>query len=127
MSFADAVRSVLTQYATFSGRARRSEYWWYYLFYVIVIAVANILDYIIGTSGTYGGVISGLVGLALLVPTIAVSVRRFHDIGKSGWFILLFLIPIVGFILWLVWFTQDSHGDNEHGPNPKGSVEPIVA
>ena len=127
MSFADAVRSVLSQYATFSGRARRSEYWWYYLFYVIVIAVANIIDVIIGTSSTYGGIISGLVGLALLVPTIAVSVRRFHDIGKSGWFVLLFLIPIVGFILWLVWFTQDSHPDNEYGPNPKESPTPATA
>lgn len=127
MSFADAVRSVLSQYATFSGRARRSEYWWYYLFYVIVVVVADIIDVIIGTAGTYGGLISGLAGLALLVPTIAVSVRRFHDISKSGWFILLFLIPIVGLVLWLIWFTQDSHPDNKYGANPKGTVAPATA
>lgn len=115
MNLQEAVRSVLSQYANFEGRARRSEYWFWFLAVIIGAIVTSIIDNIIGIPLTYIIFI-----LAVLVPNIAVSVRRMHDIGKSGWFVLLFFIPIVGFILMIVWFTGDSHPDNEYGPNPKG-------
>jgi uncharacterized membrane protein YhaH (DUF805 family) len=115
MPFPDAVRSVLTQYVTFTGRARRSEYWWFVLFNVIVSAVAGLLDAIIG-----GYFFQVIVGLGLLLPALAVGARRLHDIGRSGWWLLIGLVPFVGAILLIVWFCQDSQpGSNEHGPSPK--------
>ena len=117
MSFADAVRSCLSQYVGFSGRARRSEYWWFVLFNVVVAVVAGIIDGILGTNS----VISGLASLALLLPNLAVSVRRLHDTSRSGWWILLGLIPLVGAIILIVWYCGDSHADNQYGPNPKGA------
>jgi|SRR5690242_3613680 uncharacterized membrane protein YhaH (DUF805 family) len=126
MSFQDAVRTCLQQkYVDFSGRARRSEYWFFVLFYVIVRFVANIIDSIIGTRGFAGGngLLGVLVGLALLLPGLSVGVRRLHDTGRSGWWILIALIPLVGVIVLLVFLIQDSHGDNQYGPSPK-AVEP---
>jgi uncharacterized membrane protein YhaH (DUF805 family) len=122
MSFQDAVRTCLQQkYADFNGRARRSEYWFFVLFYAIVRIVANIIDSIIGTRDFAGnnGLLGILVALALLVPGLAVGVRRLHDTGRSGWWLLIALIPLVGAIVLLVFFVQDSHADNQYGPNPK--------
>jgi len=114
--FVDAIRSVLTQYAGFSGRARRSEYWWFYLFITIVNIVFGCLSGVAEAAVFIGLIVS----LALLLPTIAVSVRRLHDTNRSGWFMLLGLIPIVGGIILLIFFTQDSKpGPNRFGPNPK--------
>jgi uncharacterized membrane protein YhaH (DUF805 family) len=123
MSFQDAIRTCLQRkYADFHGRARRSEYWFFILFSAIVSAVAGILDTIFGIrSGTYGtGPIQGIVQLALLLPTLAVGVRRLHDTSRSGWWLLIGLIPFVGWIILLVFFVQDSQPANQHGPNPKG-------
>jgi uncharacterized membrane protein YhaH (DUF805 family) len=115
MSIADAVRSVLTQYATFSGRARRSEYWWFYLAYVIASVAASIIDGILGVM-----VLGVILALGLLIPSLAVSVRRLHDIGKSGWWLLIGLIPLVGVIVLLIFACQDSQpGTNQWGPSPK--------
>ncbi len=126
MDFTTAIRTCLTKYADFSGRARRSEFWYFFLFNVLVSIVASILDNLLGTDmGTGTGVIGGLASLALLLPSIAVGVRRLHDISKSGWWILVGLIPLVGWIILIVWFVQDSHGDNEHGPSPK--AQPATA
>jgi uncharacterized membrane protein YhaH (DUF805 family) len=116
MGFGDAVKQALGKYATFSGRARRSEYWYFALFSFVVGLVTSILDGILGTGFLYI-----LSALALLVPSLAVGVRRLHDISKSGWLLLVGLIPFVGFIVLIVWFVQDSHGPNEHGPSPKGA------
>lgn len=122
MSFADAVRTCLSKYADFSGRARRSEYWYFFLFNVLVGIVGSVLDNVLGTeTGSGSGVIGGLASLALLLPSIAVGARRLHDISRSGWWLLIGLIPLVGWIVLIVWFVQDSHGDNEHGPSPKGA------
>lgn len=114
--------SALRNYATFSGRARRSEYWYFVLFQLILLIVATILDKIAGT--TIGllpyGVFYFVVALALFLPGLAVAVRRLHDLGKSGWFILVGLIPIVGAIWLLVLMCTDSQaGENEYGANPK--------
>lgn len=126
MSFADAVRSCLTQYVGFSGRARRSEYWWFVLFSFLVSVVAAILDAILGTGGDFGrtGLIGGLASLALLLPSLAAAVRRLHDTSRSGWWILIGLIPIIGWIVLIVFYVQDSHGDNQHGPSPKALPSP---
>jgi len=122
MTFQDAVRICLTQkYADFSGRARRSEFWFFVLFSAIVRAVANVLDAIlhIGNART-GGPVATVAALALLIPSLAVAVRRLHDTGRSGWWVLLGLIPLVGIIILIVWWAQDSYADNKYGPNPKG-------
>jgi uncharacterized membrane protein YhaH (DUF805 family) len=121
VSFTEAVRSVLTQYATFSGRARRAEYWWFVLFEVLVGIVAGILDAILGTDfGSGSGVISLLVTLALLLPGIAVTVRRLHDTDRTGWWILIALVPFAGFIVLLVFTVMDgTPGPNRFGASPK--------
>lgn len=127
MSFQDAVRTCLQRkYADFHGRARRSEYWFFFLFTAIIGIVGGILDAIFGTrSGMYGGTgpIQGILQLALLIPGLAVGARRLHDTGRSGWWLLIGLIPLVGWIILLVFFVQDSQPSNQHGPNPKGIGE----
>jgi uncharacterized membrane protein YhaH (DUF805 family) len=115
MSMPDAVRSVLTQYATFTGRARRSEYWWFGLANLLASIVASVIDQAMGS------VIFGLiVGLGLLIPSLAVGVRRLHDTGRSGWWLLIAFVPLVGAIVLIVFFCTDSQqGTNQYGPSPK--------
>ena len=117
MNFQDAVRTCLTKYVDFNGRARRSEYWFFFLFNVIVSIVANIIDAAVGTTA-----ISLLAALALFLPSLAVAIRRLHDTSRSGWWVLIGLIPIVGWIILIVFYCQDSHGDNKYGPSPKGGA-----
>lgn len=115
----------LKKYATFSGRAQRAEYWYYTLFYILIYIGLTIIDSVTGTFDAESGVglLGSLMGLALLIPTLAVTVRRLHDTGRSGWWLLIGLIPLVGLIVMLVFTVQDSKpGDNEYGPNPKGVV-----
>lgn len=121
--------AVLKNYAGFSGRARRKEYWMFTLFNMIFVIVAMILDNVLGIAieGVGYGPIYGLYALAVLIPGLAVSVRRLHDVGKSGWMILIALIPIVGAIWLLVLMVTDSNlGENEYGPNPKDAQKEIV-
>lgn len=120
MSFQDAIKVCLQRkYADFKGRARRSEYWFFVLFSAIVSIVGSILDAIFGLRSGTTGPIQGILQLALLVPSLAVGARRLHDTGRSGWWLLIGLIPVVGWIVLLVFFVQDSHPANQHGPNPK--------
>lgn len=122
MSFADAVRTCLSKYADFSGRARRSEYWWFVLFTLLVSIVGSMLDALLGTDfDSRGGVINGLLSLALLLPSLAVGARRLHDTSRSGWWLLIGLVPILGAVVLVVFFVLDSHADNQYGPRPKGS------
>jgi len=107
--------AVFKKYAVFSGRARRKEYWMFFLFYIILAVIATIVDNVLGLASPeigYGPVY-GLFILAHLIPALAVGVRRMHDVGKSGWFIL---IPIYSFILLC---TNGDSGPNEYGPDPK--------
>jgi uncharacterized membrane protein YhaH (DUF805 family) len=122
MNLQEAVRSVLSQYAGFTGRARRSEYWYWTLATFIAYVVAAIVDNILGIS-----LIIYVLWLAAIVPSIAVGVRRLHDTDKSGWLILIGLIPIIGTIVLIVFFVADSTPDNEYGPNPKGAADPGAA
>lgn len=122
MSFTTAVSSALRQYATFSGRARRAEYWWFVLFTVLVSLVAGIVDSALGTidASSSIGVLGTVASLALLLPSLAVTVRRLHDTDKSGWWVLAFLIPLAGFVLWLVFMLANSNPQpNRFGPSPK--------
>lgn len=120
MSFADAVRTVLLKYAAFTGRAGRSEFWYFTLFYVLVSVVTTIVDLVLDTGDVYGGWVSTPVALALLIPSLAVAARRLHDSGRSGWLQLISLIPIIGIIVLIVFWCQDSAaGENKHGPSPK--------
>jgi uncharacterized membrane protein YhaH (DUF805 family) len=115
--------SVLKKYAVFSGRARRKEFWMFVLFNIIFSIVATLLDRVLGTRvGEMGnGWISILYSLAVLIPSLAVAVRRLHDIGKSGWWLLISLIPLIGAIWLLILYIKDGQpGDNQYGPNPKG-------
>jgi len=113
---------VLKQYADFGGRARRKEYWMFALFNVIFLIVAIILDNVFGlTVGELPyGAFYFLYAIAVFIPGLAVSVRRLHDVGKSGWMILLMLIPLIGAIWIFVLTVIDSNpGENKYGPNPK--------
>lgn len=114
--------SVLKNYATFSGRARRKEYWMFTLFNFIISIVLMILDGALGLINyeTGLGVLSGLYFLAVLIPSIAVSVRRLHDTNRNGWWMLINFIPF-GFIAFIVFMCLDSKaGDNKYGAYPKG-------
>jgi len=113
---------VLKQYADFSGRARRKEYWMFVLFNMIFAIVAMILDNVLGIAmeGIGYGPLYGLYVLAVLIPGLAVAVRRLHDVVKSGWMFLIVLIPLVGAIWLLVLFCTDGQqGSNKWGQNPK--------
>jgi uncharacterized membrane protein YhaH (DUF805 family) len=99
MDFVSAVKSCLGQYAGFTGRAVRSEFWWFFLFQIIVMVVASFL----------GDVVSGIVSIALLLPALAVGARRLHDIGRSGWWQLLTLTGI-GVLVLIYWWVQPSEG-----------------
>ncbi|MEV4539821.1 DUF805 domain-containing protein [Asanoa sp. NPDC049518] len=121
MSFTDSIKAVLTNYVGFSGRARRSEYWWFVVFTIILNVIGKILDSVLfDTSMSGTGIIGGLITLALFLPGLAVAVRRLHDTDRSGWWVLLALIPLIGAIVLLVFMAADSKpGTNRFGPNPK--------
>ena len=110
-------------YFTFTGRARRKAYWIFVLFNIIAAVIAGVLDGVLGLGGDTGyGPISGLYSLAVFIPGLALAVRRLHDTGRTGWWMLIGLIPLIGWIVLLVFFVTDSQpGTNQYGPNPKGA------
>ncbi|MEN0040981.1 MAG: DUF805 domain-containing protein [Pseudomonadota bacterium] len=109
------------RYAQFDGRAPRAEFWWYALVVFLLGIAASIIEQVLGISDDGNGVLSLIVSLAHLVPGLAIGARRLHDIDRSGWWQLLFLIPIVGLIVLIWWFTRPSGaGDNQYGSNPYG-------
>ena len=108
MNLKEAVKSCFRKYATFKGRARRSEYWFAYLFVWIVNMVC-----------AYIPVVNIIVPLVLIVGNLAVGVRRLHDAGKSGWYYLWLLLPLAGAIVVLIALCSDSEGHNQYGPSPK--------
>ncbi|MBP1225835.1 DUF805 domain-containing protein [Flavobacterium sp. 1355] len=117
---------VFENYANFNGRARRSEYWYYNLVSIIISIILAIVDYFTGSVIGAGdlGILRGLYSLLVLLPGLAVMIRRLHDIGKSGWFILVLFIPIAG----IIWFvislcTEGDSGSNQYGADPKDEFD----
>lgn len=115
MTFEDSIKTVLTKYATFTGRAARPEFWWFALFGFIVSLIASFIDAIL-----FGiDILGTIVGLALIVPQLAVATRRLHDIDKSGWWQLLILVPIIGWIVLIYFYVQPGQASaNRFGPPP---------
>ena len=112
----------LKKYAVFSGRSRRMEYWYFVLFNLVVYIVLSLIDGLLGTFNIVQGVglLSGIYSLAVLIPTLALWVRRLHDIDRTGWWVLINLIPLVGTIVLLVFaLTPGTPGSNQYGPDPK--------
>ena len=110
---------VLKKYAVFNGRARRKEYWYFVLFNFIINIVLSGIDSM--TTGM--GLLPGIYTLAVLIPSIAVLVRRLHDTDRSGWWVLIGLIPIIGWIVLLIFMVQDGKpGENQYGSNPKAAT-----
>lgn len=118
---------VIQNYTNFSGRARRREYWMFALFNIIISFVLGLISGLIqGTQEVESfGIVDGialLYGLFILLPSLAVSIRRLHDTGRSGWWVLIALVPVASLLL-LYYFVQDSQaGENEYGANPKEAV-----
>ena len=114
--------AVWKKYAVFGGRARRKEYWYFVLFNLLISIVLASIDAVTGSFSPEAGMglLSGLYALAIFIPSIAVSVRRLHDSGRSGWWLLIAVVPLVGAIVLLVFLVQDSQpGENKYGPSPK--------
>jgi uncharacterized membrane protein YhaH (DUF805 family) len=119
----DWYMTVLKKYAVFSGRARRKEYWFFVLWYVIISIALVIVDAVAGLRIGEAGVLQSLYALALLIPSLAVAVRRLHDTGRTGWWLLIGLIPLIGIIVLLVFMFLDTQpGENEYGPSPKAAA-----
>jgi len=113
---------VLKKYAVFDGRAMRKEYWYFFLFNILINILLTIIDSVIGTINHEAGVglLSGIYALVILIPSIAVSVRRLHDTNHSGWYLLIALVPFIGAIVLLIFMVQDSQPmSNQYGPSPK--------
>jgi uncharacterized membrane protein YhaH (DUF805 family) len=119
MSFQEAISSGLSRYIDFNTRSSRSEYWFWVLFVILLSIVAGVIDNLLFGSSILGT----LVTLGLLVPGIAVGVRRLHDIDRSGWWYLIALIPLIGALVLIYWFVQPgTPGSNEYGDNPLGDA-----
>jgi uncharacterized membrane protein YhaH (DUF805 family) len=132
----DWMLNPLKHYADFTGRARRREFWSWFLFVWIMLFVLMYLDTLLGLGGTAtsyrtgnsigfsmtGGLLTLLFGLAMLIPSVAVSVRRLHDVGKSGWYLLFIIVLLIGWIYLLYLYVQPGMpGPNEYGDDPKGA------
>jgi len=124
MTFSEAVRDAFAKYAVFSGRSSRSAYWWFYLFGLLAVIAAAVLDVILATWFVYA-----LVVLGMLLPNLAVLVRRLHDTGHSGWWVLISFVPLIGLIVLLVFTVQASDGPNQWGTGPDDTpaVAPVGA
>ena len=133
MGFGEAIRTCFSKYATFSGRARRSEYWFFWLFTTIALLVADLID----VAATGSRIVETIIGLVLAVPSLAVLVRRLHDVDRIGWWVLLTFVPMIAFIMvvmpvarsvlavyfillvvLVVWIVLLVWGPNRYGPDP---------
>ena len=117
MNFSQSISTCFAKYATFSGRAGRSEFWWFYLFILLMGWGASVVGAVV--LGELGGFISLMFNLAVIVPSLAVTVRRLHDTGRSGWWILI-TITIIGLIPYIIWLASTGNpGENAYGPPPE--------
>ncbi|MDD1783619.1 DUF805 domain-containing protein [Enterovibrio sp. ZSDZ35] len=107
----------LKKYADFTGRARRKEYWMFILCYALLYVAFVVIDLITGIE-----LLTAVYSIALLIPSLSIAARRLHDTGRSGWWQLIALIPVIGWIILIVFLAQDSHDDNKYGANPKAGM-----
>ena len=118
MTFGDSIKTCLSKYATFQGRASRSEYWWFQLFILLGYAAVAMIGSGLGGFRT-GLAVAEVAGLFVFLPSIGVLVRRLHDTNRSGWWYWITLVPLIGGILLLVWFcSQGTRGPNDYGDDP---------
>lgn len=124
MDFKTAIRTCFQKYATISGRASRSEFWFFVLFNLIGSVIANVID-----AGLLGvPLVSVLWLLALFLPGLCVSIRRMHDLDKSGWWILIALVPVIGFLVYLYWLvSKGTDGPNRFGRDPLDEMRFVPA
>ena len=125
MNMTTAVSTVLGKYATFEGRASRSEYWWFILACFLLAIVVGIIEGAVlapmlgfeAFDPEAGSPMSMIVSLALFLPTLAVAIRRLHDLDRSGWWYLIGFVPVIGFFVLIYWYVQPgTAGDNQFGP-----------
>jgi uncharacterized membrane protein YhaH (DUF805 family) len=117
VNFAESIQSGFRNYVGFSGRASRSEFWFWVLFIILVTLGTQLIEWMMFEEPT--GILSIIVSIALFLPNIAMVVRRLHDRDKSGWWILLNFVPLVGIIILLIWYcTRGTVGPNRFGPDP---------
>jgi uncharacterized membrane protein YhaH (DUF805 family) len=116
MSFAESVRSCFSKYVTWNGRAGRAEYWWFALFVLIFYVVGAVI-----TAAVHSAIPVILFALVIILPSLAVTVRRLHDTGRSGWWYWISLVPLVGGIILLVFLCTGSEGPNQYGSGPDGA------
>jgi uncharacterized membrane protein YhaH (DUF805 family) len=122
MNFTDAIKLGFSNYVNFTGRACRSEYWYWILFTVIVSVVALVIDGMMRAQ-----VVSTIWDLATFLPSLAIAVRRLHDLDRSGWWFLLIFIPLVGIIILIVWFCgKGTDGPNRFGPDRLAGIAPPI-
>jgi len=122
MGFRQAIAACLSKYADFHGRAARPEYWWFALFNALASILASIVDKNVIGDVIGVPVVQAIVALALVVPTVAVAVRRLHDTDRSGWWLLVAVIPLIGGVALLVWFClRGAAGDNRFGAAPQAA------
>lgn len=114
MTFSEAVQDGFSKYVQFSGRSSRSAYWYWYLFQILVYVAASIVDMILGIYP----VLAVVASLAILLPSLGITFRRLHDTGRSGWWLLIWILPIIGFIVILVFMLTGSDGPNKYGAGP---------
>jgi uncharacterized membrane protein YhaH (DUF805 family) len=119
VGFGEAISLFFKNYANFQGRSSVGAYWWVILFSILAGIVLGVVETtFLGSTGTSVGILSGLYSLATIIPSIAIGMRRLHDTDKSGWWLLLALIPLVGVIVLIVfWIGQGTRGDNKYGPD----------
>jgi uncharacterized membrane protein YhaH (DUF805 family) len=124
MTLLEAVRMSLARYASFGGRARRSEYWNVTLFHLLAILLANVISYLVMlATPALGFTLYSILIFGMLLPHVAVSVRRLHDVNRTGWWYLVGCVPLLGAIVLLVWFCTDgTRGPNRFGADPKATA-----
>ena len=122
MGFSEAIKSVFSKYATITGRASRSEYWYFQLFYMLVYVGVMVVSTVI----PFLAILVLVFAVAMFIPTITVSIRRLHDKNKSGWWLLLCFTPFIGILVLLFWFvTAGTDGPNEFGADPLAHPEDV--
>ena len=125
VSFMEAVKLGFSKYFRFSGRSTRAEYWWWTLFVVMADIVLAVVDTLTGTMGMFGdsGLLGALFELAILIPSFALGARRLHDIDRSGWWQLLWLVLVIGWIVLISWaIKRGDDGQNKYGPAPRQGI-----